>query len=234
MTSWIKPFIAAFAVLCGCVDRTPTASAAAPLYTYWTLAALPAGATAPQKAPPPTAGAVLVAKGYLLTTTSGMGAVADDFGMDPTIYVYDGTAWHEGRFVDRDKRFHLALIRADVPGTPVRLARANLSLVRVTGLRPFATPVPHDSAIGDRSCDQFPPWVLRELGETPKPSLCFKAVVRDLAGGLFMDEGGNLAGLQVNPLGVGETAGPNADDIREFLDLYFATWGSSVKPKPAY
>ncbi|HTK04404.1 MAG TPA: hypothetical protein VL500_02380 [Candidatus Eisenbacteria bacterium] len=234
MNSRMTPFIAALAVLCGCSNRTPAATAAVPLYPYWTLQSMPAGPTDPRKAPPPAAGAVLVAKGYLVTTTYGMGDVADDFGMDPTVYVYDGTDWHQGRYVDRDKRFRIAIIRADVPGTPVRLARANLELVRVTALRPLAIPVPHDSAIGDRRCDQFPRWVLEDLDETPKPTLCFKAVVHDLAGGMFMDEGGNLAGLQVNPLGVGETAGPSADDIRSALDLYFATWGSAVKPKPTY
>jgi hypothetical protein len=234
MTNMFRPFVAALAVLCGCANRTQPTAADAPLYPYWTLADLPAGPRDPQKTPPPTAGAVVVAKGYLLTTTAGMGAVADDFGMDPKVYVYDGAAWHEGRYVDRDKKLRLALIRADVPGTPMRLARANLRVLRVTALRPLAVPAPRDSAIGDRHCDQFPPWVLEDLGETPKPPLCFKVEVRDLAGGMFMDEGGNLAGVQVNPLGVSETAGPNAEDIRSFLDLYFKTWGSAVKPKPTY
>lgn len=234
MDRTLSAFAVVLTLITGCAERTPAAVAAAPLYPYWPLARLPGGTVAPDQSPPPTAAAVLVAKGYLLTTTSGMGEVADDFRLDPTVYVYDGAAWHQGRYVDRDKRTRLALIRADVPGTPVRIARAERGSLRLVGLRPFAAAISDEAAVPGTRCDEFPPWALEQFGERAKPSLCFKATVHDLAGGMFLDAEGDLAGIQVNPLGVVETAGPNADDIRAFLDLYFSTWGSSVKPKPKY
>lgn len=229
----VRPLIVAAAVLAGCANRTPAASTAAPLYPYWPIASLPAN-TPIGKAPPPAGGAVLVAKGYLLTTTYGMGAVADDFGLDPTVYVYDGSAWHEGRYVDRDKRLRLALIRADVPGVPVRLARADRPPSRLVGLRPSGVPEPRSSPLNAARCREVPRWAVSDFGMAPQQSLCFSEVVHEIAGGLFMADDGSVAGIQTNPFASMETAGPNADDVRSFLDLYFATWGAAVKPKPAY
>ncbi|HTM68462.1 MAG TPA: hypothetical protein VL426_04125 [Candidatus Binatia bacterium] len=233
MERTIRMCLVAAAVLAGCAERVPAASATAPLYPYWPVAALPAR-MAVDKAPPPAGGAVLVANGYLLTTTYGMGAVADDFGLDPAVFVYDGTAWHEGRYVDRDKRLHLALIRADVPGTPVRLARAAGRPARLLGLGPLAVNVQRSSPVNAARCREVPRWAVSDFGMAPQQTWCFSEVVHDLAGGIFLDEDGALAGIQTNPFGSTETAGPDAADIRSYLDLYFATWGASVKPKPSY
>lgn len=233
MARTVRMLIVAAAVLAGCARRAPAVSAAGPLYPYWPAASLPAN-TPIDKAPPPAAGAVLVAEGYLLTTTYGMGAVADDFGLDPTVYVFDGGAWHEGRYVDRDKRLHLALIRADVPGTPVRLAAAAGKATRLLGLQPYGVAVTRSSRVDASPCREVPRWAVSDFGMDPRASWCFSAVVHELAGGLFLDDDGALAGIQANPFGSVETAGPNAEDIRSFLDLYFSTWGASVRPKPSY
>lgn len=60
------------------------------------------------------------------------------------------------------------------------------------------------------------------------------AVAARLPGAALLDEDGALAGIQTYPTGSRRAAGPSAAEIREYLDLYFATWGAAVKPKPAY
>lgn len=229
--------VIALLALAGCAGGPTAASAAAPIYPYWPLARLPAGPQQqPARMPAPAASAVLVAPGYLLTSIEGMGAVADDFGLDPKVYVFDGTVWHEGRYVDRDTALRVALIRADVPGTPLRLPRQSMPAVSMLGIAALA---PTGGARDLRdwhggTCEELPRWLADDLGRARTPTLCAEGPVKDLPGAVLLDADGALAGIQVRPFGSGQAAGPDAAEIRAYLDLYFATWGAAVKPKPAY
>lgn len=219
--------------LAGC-SRSASAPLRASLFPYWTLAQLPGGP--PKGDPPsPTATAVLIAPGYLLTTIEGMGDVATDFGRDPAVYVHDGAGWHAGRYVDRDMKLRIALIRADVAGTPVRLPREAVPAASIVGASPFEPDQPRASPFGGPRCPEAPRWFRDDYGERSRtPSVCVQMVVGNLPGGVMLDEGGALASVQTMPFGVGQSSGPDAAEIRDFLDLYFATWGSAVRPKPEY
>nr|ALV85558.1 hypothetical protein [uncultured bacterium pA1] len=197
---------------------------------------MPSGPSPRAQPPAPAASAVLVAPGYLLTSIAGMGAVADDLSSDPTVYVFDGTSWHTGRYVDRDKGLQIALIRADVPGVPVSLPRAASRPARVLGLAALA---PTDASPRSRAwrgspCNVIPRWLAIQLDRERTPTLCVADPVREIPGAILLDADGAFAGIQVNPAGFDETGGPDAAEIRAYLDLYFATWGASVKPKPPY
>lgn len=220
-------------MLPGC-SRTAPAPLRASLFPYWTLEQLPDGP--PEGEPPtPTATAVLIAPGYLLTTIEGMGDVATDFGRDPTVYVRDDAGWQTGRYVDRDMKLRIALIRADVAGTPVRLPREAVRAATIVGASPFEPDQVRASPFGGPRCPEAPRWFPDDFERRRRaPSVCVQMVVGNLPGGVMLDEGGALASVQTSPFGVGQSAGPDAAEIRDFLDLYFATWGSAVRPKPEY
>lgn len=228
--------VIALLALAGCAGGPTAASAAAPIYPYWPIARLPLGPLPVERAPSPVASAVLVAPGYLLTSIEDMGDVMDDFGLDPAVYVFDGTAWHAGRYVDRDKGLRLALIRADVPGTPYRLASRSVPPARMLGIAPLATArgARDQREWRDAPCETLPRWLADDLGGVRTPALCAQMPVTGLPGAALLDEDGALAGIQTYPTGSRRAAGPSAAEIREYLDLYFATWGAAVKPKPAY
>lgn len=229
-----RTFFALLAVLAfaGC-SRPSAAPLGASLYPYWTLESPPGGP--PDGEPPvPTATAVLVAPGYLLTTVEGMGEVANDFGMDPTVYVHDGTRWHVGRYVDRDMKLRIALIRADVPGTPLRIPRAAARPVTIVGVSPYEPGTRVASSFDGPPCPAAPRWIRDGFGSRRVPTVCVSMIVGNLPGGVMLAADGALAAVQTSPFGVGQSSGPDAVEVREFLDLYFATWGSAVSPKPEY
>ncbi|MEY4745117.1 MAG: hypothetical protein RL272_1062 [Candidatus Parcubacteria bacterium] len=237
MTRRFHPAALALLLLAGCgTSPPPAAYAQAPLYPYWPIARMPSGPQSGERQPAPTATAVLVAPGYLLTAIAGMGDVADDFSLDPAVYVFDGTAWHAGRYVDRDKALRVALIRADVPGTPMKLSDAGSRPSRLVGTAPFVRTAGMFVVRAWRGepCAELPSWLDDDIGPARRPSLCVAGRQKELPGGIMVDAAGRLAGIQVNPLGAGEAAGPDAADIRAYLDLYFSTWGAAVTPKPAY
>lgn len=229
-----RTFVVLLAVLAfaGC-GRPSVAPLSASLYPYWTLESLPDGP--PDGNPPtPTATAVLVAPGYLLTTIEGMGDVATDFGMDPTVYVFDGTNWHVGRYVDRDMKLRIALIRADVPGTSVPVPRSAVRPATIVGMSPFESRERLASPVSGPPCPATPRWMRDDFGTRRSPTVCISMLVGNLPGGAMLDANGALASLQTSPYGVGQSAGPDAAEIRDFLDLYFTTWGSAVRPRPEY
>lgn len=229
-----RTFVVLLAALAfaGC-GRQSAAPLAASLYPYWTLERLPDGP--PEGDPPtPTATAVLVAPGYLLTSIEGMGDVATDFGMDPTVYVHDGANWHVGRYVDRDMKLRIALIRADVPGTPLRIPQGAVSPSTIVGMSPFESRERRASPVVGQSCRTTPCWMPDDFGMCRSPTVCISMRVGNLSGGVMLDDDGALASVQTSAYGVGQSIGPDAAEIRGFLDLYFATWGSAVRPKPAY
>jgi hypothetical protein len=223
----------AFAVI-GCGRRSvPPLSPS--LYAYWTLEALPNGPPSDGVVPTPTASAILVAPGYLLTSIEGMGDVADDFGMDPTVYVFDGASWHTGRYVDRDTKLNIALISADVPGTPVRISRAAVRPSTIVGISPFEPTERRESSVGGLRCPERRRSLRDDFGMLMRmPTVCIAMLVGNLPGGAMLGDDGSLAAVQTSPYGAGESAGPDAAEIRDFLDLYFATWGAAVRPKPEY
>lgn len=208
-----------------------------PLYPYWTLAQLPDGPVADRQPPHPAGSAALIAANYLLTSTEGMGAVADDFGLDPTVFVYDGAAWHRGRYVDRDHGSGLALIRADgVPGTPVRIRKNEDTFTdRLIGIPAMPGRPMHVAPTETLAAPCGPRVRLQPLdGEFVPPereAICLQGRVRDLPGGLFMDISDIVSGMQVEQTG-DRPGGPDAAAIRDFVDTYFSSWGRDVRPRP--
>jgi len=233
MSHMVMFLLVALAVI-GC-GRRPVPPLSSSLYPYWTLEALPAGPPSDGVVPTPTASAILVAPGYLLTSVEGMGDVADDFGMDPPVYVFDGTSWHTGRYVDRDTKLRIALIRADVPGTPLRIPREAVLPSTIVGISPFESAERRASSVNGPPCPARPRWLHDDFGMRARtPTVCIAMLVGNLPGGAMLGVDGTLAAVQTSPYGVGQSAGPDAAEIRDFLDLYFATWGSAVRPRPDY
>ena len=230
--------LAAALILAGCGGGATSVAPRVPIFPYWTIAELPAGPVSAEHLPQPAAAAVLVAPGYLVASIDGMGDVADDFLMDPTVYVFDGAAWHAGRYVDRDHKYRLALIRADVPGTPVPLPAVDRPIARLLGIPPrLDGEAPLE--IAERPavpCGEAPSWIEEGISRYRRRSLsrCFEGKVADLSGGAMLDAIGALAGLQVNSFASSSAVGPSGSEVRAFLDLYFASWGRAVDPKPAY
>lgn len=232
------PFAFAVALFIAGCGRSGPVPPRPPIYPYWTLEQMPDGPASAGRLPPPAATAVLVAPGYLAASTEGMGDVADDFLMDPTVFVFDGVAWHTGRYVDRDHRFRLALIRADVPGTPLALPTEDAAVTRLIGIPPRIdgeAPL----RVLERPvvpCIMAPSWLEEGMGRYRRRALtrCIDGRVEDLSGGIMLDATGALTGIQVNPIAASSAVGPSGSEIRAFIDLYFASWGRYVDPRPVY
>lgn len=227
--------IATAACLASGSEEAPEAS---PIYPFWDRAGMPDGpAAATDRMPLPTASAVLVAPGYLVTSAEFIDAASLDVRDSDVVYVFDGQEWHSGRYVDYDSRTRLALIRADVPGIPMVLASKPFGPMRLTGI-PWAKGVDRPIVLKQsllRECDG-PPDFLEGIMERRfrVKSRCFQGQVKTLAGGALVDGDGRLAGLQVNSTGAQYHSGVDAAEILYFMETYFASWGSDVKNKPTH
>jgi hypothetical protein len=209
-----------------------------PIYPIWNKAQMPDGReTASDLVPVPTASAVLVAPGYLLTSAEALGKTSVRFDLPDSdvVFIFDGKDWHSGRYVDYDSRSNLALIRADVPGTPVALATKEQGPVRLKGIpwtKSKDRPIVHEVLLL-AACDGPPDLLDGIIGQRPRvKSLCFQGRVKTLAGGALVDGDGRLVALQVNSAGSHYHAGVGAAELRNFVERYFSSWGRDVKDKP--
>jgi hypothetical protein len=239
--------LSSFALLacdaCGPSGRRPAATitpreATLPTFPFWTAAQSPDGDRAePNRLAAPAGAATLVATGFLLASIEGMRDVADDPGADATVWLHDGTRWVRGRYVDRDHGLRLALIRADMPGAPLGISKAAGPPERLAGIPALvAERLPITLAIEPiRPCDELPAIARELLGdERPAYGVCAVGKVHELPGGVFLDREDRIAGIQVFGYGSPARVGPDAAALREYLDTYFASWGSAVRPKPSY
>lgn len=235
-------FTVFFAATFICCDASTEEAHAAepPIYPFWNLAQMPHGPTvARERMPIPTASAVLIAPGWLVTSAEAMGSVAVDLNMDPTVYLFDGMNWYTGRYVDYDRGKRLALIRADVPGIPwllepsisERKGHGIFELLAIPWSKALDRPIVRDQ-FPLSPCESVPDWMVDVGINVVMPTYCFRGKVTTLAGGAFVDTDGNLAGLQVSLTAADGHAGASAADIRDFVRTYFASWGRDVKDKP--
>jgi hypothetical protein len=225
----------AVSVAC-CSAGSDPARPTVPLHPFWNLSQLPNG---PEKdmsrMSMPAGSAVLIAPGYLLTSTVSMGAVKEDLGLDPAVWLFDGTSWIKGRYVDYDNKTGLALIRADVPGAAIALTRRTDGILRHVAI-PFAKalqspPVRQEFPL--EPCEKVPEAMLEAVGRRIiLPDYCFAGRVTAIPGGAFIDHEGRLAGLQTSPTGSPAHAGAGTQAIRDFVNMYFSSWGRDVKDKP--
>jgi hypothetical protein len=214
------------------------------IYPVWTLKQMPDGPEAATAMPQPKFSAILIAPGYLVAPTYGMDEVEIDFRLDPTVYIFDGKTWYTGKYVDRDRHIRIALIRADVPGTPIALTSSvawmDLPLVsmivgltvtssRTIGIWSRLKPIPCGRSVDTPKDDEGAIHM-----ETVRRMFahCYYGQVKTLSGAAMLAVDGTLAGLQTFPLGTRVHAGSSAMEIREFVSQYFVTWGRGVKNKP--